>query len=152
VVQRVLSASVTVDGAVTGAIGPGLVVLLGAGHDDTEALADTLARKIAELRIFSDAEGRFNLSLLDTGGAALVVSQFTLFADTRKGRRPSFTGAARPEVAAPLVERFAAALDGLGVRVATGRFAAHMQVVLVNDGPVTIVLDTDTWSEPRSAH
>ena len=146
VVQRVLSASVTVDGQVTGAIGPGLLVLLGIGHADTSADAGLLARKTAELRIFSDAAGRFNRSLLDTGGAVLVVSQFTLFADTRKGRRPSFIDAAPPEVAAPLVERFITALRELGPRVECGVFGAHMNVALVNDGPVTIILDTTIWT------
>jgi D-tyrosyl-tRNA(Tyr) deacylase len=146
VLQRVTSASVAVDGETVGAIGPGLLVLLGVGQDDGEAEADLLARKTAELRIFSDAAGRFNLSLRDVGGAALVVSQFTLFADTRRGRRPSFTEAAPPEIAAPLVERFADALRGRGIDVATGRFGAHMHVSLVNDGPVTITLDTRTWS------
>lgn len=136
----------TVERAVVGEIGPGLLILLGVGREDAAADADLLARKCAELRIFNDAEGRFNLSLLDTGGAALVVSQFTLYADTRKGRRPSFTAAAPPDRAAPLVERFVAALRGLGVRVETGMFGAHMDVALVNDGPVTIPLDTTVWT------
>ena len=148
VVQRVTSAAVTVGGVTVGAIGPGLLVLLGVGQGDGEAAALLLARKTAELRIFFDEAGRFNRSLLDAGGAALVVSQFTLYADTRKGRRPGFTDAAPPEVAAPLVERYANALRRLGVEVATGRFGAHMQVALVNDGPVTILLDTAIWSPP----
>ncbi len=146
VLQRVSSASVRVGGAVTGAIGPGLLVLLGAGQGDTEAEARLLARKTAELRIFNDAAGKFNLSLLDTGGAALVVSQFTLYAGTRKGRRPSFTDAAPPDLASALVDRFVEALRELNVSVASGVFGAHMEVSLVNDGPVTIVLDTTVWT------
>lgn len=146
VLQRVASASVAVDGEVVGAIGPGLLVLLGVGHDDGEREAALLARKTAELRIFSDAAGKFNLSLLDTGGAALVVSQFTLYADVRRGRRPGFTAAAPPEQAQPLVARYAAHLAGMGVAVAGGRFGAHMHVTLENDGPVTVVLDTTLWT------
>ena len=130
-----------VEGDVVGAIGRGLLVLLGAEHDDTSDNATRLAAKIARLRIFPDAEGRFDRSLLDVGGDALVVSQFTLLSDTRKGNRPSFTDAARPEQAEPLVDAFAAALRGSGIRVETGEFGAYMQVELVNDGPVTIVLD-----------
>ena len=125
-----------------GAIGAGLVVLLGVGPDDDEATADDLARKSAELRIFRDEDGRTNRSLLDIGGAALVVSQFTLYADTRRGRRPGFTGAAPPELAERLYLRFADSLRGLGISVATGRFGAEMAVSLVNDGPFTIWLDT----------
>jgi D-tyrosyl-tRNA(Tyr) deacylase len=123
-------------------IGAGLVVLLGVGPDDDEAIADSLARRVTELRIFDDAEGRTNLSLMDVGGAALVVSQFTLYADTRRGRRPGFTGAAAPELAERLYLQFAATLRALGVEVATGRFGAVMAVELVNDGPFTIWLDT----------
>jgi D-tyrosyl-tRNA(Tyr) deacylase len=136
VVQRVGRARVTPGGAIEA----GLCVLLGIADGDDAATADALAGKIARLRIFPDEAGKFDRSLLDTGGAALVVSQFTLIADTRKGNRPSFAGAARPEVAEPLVERFCAALSDLGVHVETGVFGAHMQVDLVNDGPVTIVL------------
>ena len=132
-----------VDGAVVGEIGPGLVVLLGVGPGDTETVANALARRVTELRIFDDSEGRTNLSLIDVGGAALVVSQFTLYADTRRGRRPGFTGAAAPELAERLYLRFAAALRELGVEVATGSFGAVMEVDLVNDGPFTIWLDTD---------
>jgi D-tyrosyl-tRNA(Tyr) deacylase len=135
-------AEVRADGETIGAIGPGLVVLLGVGPDDDPAVAEALARKVAELRIFADDEGRTNRSLLDVGGEALVVSQFTLFADTRRGRRPGFTGAALPGRAIPLYERFAGALEALGVTVARGRFGAKMQVELVNDGPFTIWLDT----------
>jgi D-tyrosyl-tRNA(Tyr) deacylase len=140
--QRTTGARVRVDGDVVGEIGLGLVILVGVGPHDTETIAIELARKAAELRIFRDDEGRTNRSLLDVGGAALVVSQFTLFADTRRGRRPGFTGAAAPDVAAELVERFASALRALGVDVAQGRFGAEMAVELVNDGPFTIWLDT----------
>ncbi|MEN9937133.1 MAG: hypothetical protein RLZZ387_3712 [Chloroflexota bacterium] len=150
VIQRVTEASVTVEGEVVGAIGCGLLVLLGVGGGDTLAEAKLLTDKIANMRIFADDEGRFNRSLLDVRGEALVVSQFTLYADTRRGRRPSFTAAGAPEVAAPLVEAFADALRSLGVAVATGRFGANMQVALVNDGPVTIVLDSDNFREPRN--
>jgi D-tyrosyl-tRNA(Tyr) deacylase len=132
---------VRVEGDVVGAIGRGLLVLLGAGRGDTSENATRLAAKIARLRIFPDESGRFDRSLLDVGGDALVVSQFTLLSDTRKGNRPSFTDAARPEQAEPLVDAFAAALGGSGIRVETGEFGAYMQVELVNDGPVTIVLD-----------
>jgi len=142
VLQRTTGARVRVDGAVVGEIGSGLVVLLGVGPDDTEAIAGDLARKAAELRVFRDDDGRTNRSLLDMGGSALVISQFTLFADTRRGRRPGFTGAAQPELAERLYGTFAAALAGLGVPVATGRFGAEMAVELVNDGPFTILLDT----------
>lgn len=140
--QRVSSASVAVEGADVGAIDGGLVVLLGVGPDDDAATAEALARRVTELRIFRDADGRTNASLMDVSGAVLVVSQFTLFADTRRGRRPGFTGAAPPELAERLYEAFAAALRGLGVTVATGRFGAEMAVSLVNDGPFTLWLDT----------
>jgi D-tyrosyl-tRNA(Tyr) deacylase len=145
VVQRVSRASVTPGGA----IGPGLCVLLGIAATDTEAEADRLAGKVSRLRIFEDGDGRFDRSLLDTGGAALVVSQFTLIADTRKGNRPSFAEAARPEHAERLYERFAQALRDLGVEVATGVFGARMAVELVNDGPVTIVLETGGGNRPE---
>jgi D-aminoacyl-tRNA deacylase len=140
--QRTTGARVRVDGEVVGEIGAGLVVLVGVGPDDDEAVADGLARRIAELRIFDDEAGKTNLSLLDVGGASLVVSQFTLYADTRRGRRPGFTGAAAPELAERLYLRVAEALRRLGVVVATGRFGAVMAVELVNDGPFTIWLDT----------
>jgi D-tyrosyl-tRNA(Tyr) deacylase len=140
--QRTTGARVRVDGETIGEISGGLVVLLGVGPDDDEATADALARRVTELRIFDDADGRTNLSLVDVGGAALVVSQFTLYADTRRGRRPGFTGAAAPELAERLYLRFAAALRELGVEVATGRFGAVMAVELVNDGPFTMWLDT----------
>jgi len=140
--QRTTGARVRVEDEVVGAIGPGLVVLLGVGPDDDEAVADALARRVTELRIFDDAAGRTNLSLTEVGGEALVVSQFTLYADTRRGRRPGFTGAAPPELAERLYLRFAEALRAGGVSVATGRFGAVMAVELVNDGPFTIWLDT----------
>ena len=141
VVQRVTHASVAVDGEVVGAIGLGLVVLLGVTHADTEEQAAWLARKIAGLRIFEDTEGKLNAGLLDIDGAALVVSQFTLYADARKGRRPSFTEAARPEVAEPLVDFFIERLRRHGVPVETGVFRADMLVEIHNDGPVTILLE-----------
>jgi len=140
--QRTTGARVRVGGEVVGEIEAGLVVLLGGGPDDDEAVADALARRITELRIFDDAEGRTNLSLVDVGGAVLLVSQFTLYADTRRGRRPGFTGAASPEVAERLYLRVAAALRAVDVEVATGRFGEVMAVELVNDGPFTIWLDT----------
>jgi D-tyrosyl-tRNA(Tyr) deacylase len=140
--QRTSGARVRVGGDVVGEIEAGLVVLLGVGPDDDDAVADGLARRITELRIFDDAEGRTNLSLIDVGGSVLLVSQFTLYADTRRGRRPGFTGAAAPELAERLYLRVAAALRALGVEVATGRFGEVMAVELVNDGPFTIWLDT----------
>jgi len=140
-VQRVRHASVTVDGEVVGAIGEGVLALVGVTHDDDEATAAKLAAKIANLRIFDDDAGDMNRSLLDTGGEALVVSQFTLYGDTRKGRRPSYIAAARPEQAEPLVEAVVAELRRLGPKVATGRFRAEMDVELLNDGPVTLLLD-----------
>jgi D-tyrosyl-tRNA(Tyr) deacylase len=141
VVQRVSEARVAVDGGVVAEIGAGLCVLLGIARDDGEEAAERLAGKIARLRILENDDGRFDRSLLDIGGAALVVSQFTLIADTAKGNRPSFSGAASPERAEPLYEEFCAALRSLGVEVAQGRFGAQMAVELVNDGPVTIVVD-----------
>jgi D-tyrosyl-tRNA(Tyr) deacylase len=149
VIQRVSQASVAVGGQVVGQIGHGLLVLLGVGSGDSAAEATLLAEKIANMRIFPDQEGRFNRSLLDGGGSTLVVSQFTLYADTRRGRRPSFSDAAPPAVAEPLVEAFVAALRQQQVQVATGSFGAHMHVALVNDGPVTIILDSATFSTPR---
>jgi D-aminoacyl-tRNA deacylase len=141
VVQRVASASVAVEAETVAAIERGLVVLLGVARGDTEAGAVRLAGKVARLRIFGGEDGRFDRSLLDVGGEALVVSQFTLIADTRKGNRPSFTEAAPPDEAEPLYEEFCAALGTEGVRVAQGVFGARMSVALVNDGPVTIALD-----------
>ena len=141
VVQRVSRAEVRVDGDVCARCGPGFLVLLGVGAGDGEQAAQALAGKVARLRVFEDASGRFDQSLLDVAGAALVVSQFTLLADTAKGNRPSFTAAAASEVAEPLYECFCEALRAEGVPVQTGVFGARMQVSLVNDGPVTIVLD-----------
>ena len=141
VVQRVRTASVTVADEIVAAIGPGLVVLLGVAEEDTAAEAERLAEKVARLRIFDNDESRFDRSLLDLSGEALVVSQFTLIANTRKGNRPSFTDAADPGVAEPLYEHFCAELETDGVRVSRGVFGARMQVALVNDGPVTILLD-----------
>ena len=140
VVQRVSEARVLVDGDVRGEIGAGLCVLLGVAGTDDAGLAERLAGKVARLRIFENDEGRFDRSLLDVGGEALVVSQFTLIADTDKGNRPSFSAAAPPEEAEPVYESFCAALGALGVRVETGVFGARMRVEIVNDGPVTIVL------------
>lgn len=141
--QRVSKGSVSVDGSVVGRISHGLVMLVGVGRDDTEADADKLAEKSVHLRIFNDEQGKFNRSLLDVGGGALVVSQFTLYADARRGRRPSFTDAASPERAAPLCDYFVNRLRRLGVaNVATGTFGAMMAVEVHNDGPVTIWLDT----------
>lgn len=142
VIQRVRRAAVVVAGETVGAVEAGWLVLLGVGPADTPAEAAWLADKVAHLRAFEDDAGKMNRSVLDVGGGVLVVSQFTLYGDTRKGRRPSFTGAAPPAVAEPLVERFAAELRAVGLPVATGRFGADMQVELVNDGPVTFVLDT----------
>ncbi len=143
VVQRVSRAAVSIDGNIVGDIGPGLVVLLGVGAEDTSAAADHLADKIVKLRIFEDDEGRMNRSLLETGGALLVVSQFTLYGDTRRGRRPSFIGAAPPTQANELYEYFVTACRGLVEKVETGQFQAMMDVELVNSGPVTLILDTD---------
>jgi D-tyrosyl-tRNA(Tyr) deacylase len=142
VVQRVRSARVLVDGRVTGEIGAGLVVLLGVTHDDTAEDARSLAVKLAGLRVFEDAEGKMNLPIGDLAGSMLIVSQFTLYGDCRKGRRPSFDAAARPELAQALYDAFVADVRAQGVPVATGVFQAHMQVELMNDGPVTLVLDT----------
>jgi D-aminoacyl-tRNA deacylase len=143
VAQRVGCARVEVDGDVVGEIGEGLCILLGVAADDDEAAAERLAGKVARLRVFGNDEGKFDRSLLDTGGEALVVSQFTLIAETRKGNRPSFAAAARPEQAEPLYERFCEALRELGVPVQTGMFGARMEVVLVNDGPVTVILEAE---------
>ena len=142
VVQRVKESKVEVKGETVGAIGPGLLILLGVGEEDSEKDCTYLSEKIAHLRIFSDEEGLMNLSLMDTGGAALVVSQFTLWGDCRKGRRPSFAKAAGPERANALYEHFISLLKKKGLRVATGRFQEMMDVFLVNDGPVTLMLDS----------
>ncbi len=142
VVQRVTQGKVTVEGSVIGAIDAGLVILLGIGAGDTESEAEVLAGKVANLRIFSDAEGKFNLSALDVKAEMLVISQFTLYADSRKGRRPGFTDAARPETAIPLYEKFVELLREIGFKVETGEFQAEMLVEIHNSGPVTIWLDT----------
>jgi D-aminoacyl-tRNA deacylase len=142
VVQRVSRGRVVVEAKVVGEIGRGLCVLLGIAESDGEAEADRLAGRVARLRVFENEEGKFDHSLLDVGEAALVVSQFTLIADTAKGNRPSFSSAARPEQAEPLYERFCSCLRELGLAVATGAFGARMEVELVNDGPVTIILET----------
>jgi D-tyrosyl-tRNA(Tyr) deacylase len=143
VVQRVSRARVTVEGQVTGEITAGLMILLGVGKEDTSAVAASMAEKLANLRIFEDAAGKMNLSLLDTKGSALVVSQFTLYGDARGQRRPSFLSAAPPELAKKLYEEFCEALKRLGITVATGIFQAMMSVELVNEGPVTILVDSD---------
>jgi D-aminoacyl-tRNA deacylase len=141
VLQRVSRGKVSVSGQVIAEISQGVILFVGVGHGDGEEQAHYLAEKIANLRIFADEAGKVNRSLLEVGGEAIVVSQFTLYADTRKGRRPSFTDAAPPETAAPLVEHFAALLQELGVPTQTGEFGAHMLVEIVNDGPVTIWLE-----------
>ena len=142
VVQRVREAKVEVESRVVGEIGPGFLVLLGVGEDDTESDGKYLANKIANLRVFPDEKGLMNLSLLDTGGSLLVVSQFTLWGDCRKGRRPSFAHAARPEKAVALYETFIEEAKSLEIRVASGRFQEMMDVHLINDGPVTLMLDS----------
>ncbi len=144
ILQRVTHGQVTIAGRTSGAIHAGLVILLGVGNDDTETELDLLVNKIVNLRIFADADGKFNLSALDVKAELLVVSQFTLYADFRKGRRPIFTDAARPEVAAPLCDLFVEKLRALGCQVETGEFGADMLVEIHNDGPVTIWLDTAT--------
>lgn len=149
VLQRVSRAAVHVDGETVASIGRGLLLLVGVADGDDAETARKLALKCAEMRIFPDDEGRFNRSLLDFGGEALVVSQFTLIADVRKGRRPSFAAAAAPGAAEPLVDAFARALQDAGIPVQTGRFGAMMDVEIVNDGPVTIVVDSETFDRPR---
>lgn len=148
-IQRVNGASVEVEGAITGKIESGLLVLLGVAEGDTAEIARKIAEKIVNLRIFSDADGKFNLALRDIGGAVLLVSQFTLLADTRKGNRPSFIGAAHPDIARQLVDDVGNHLRETGIPVEHGVFGAHMHVALVNDGPVTIMLDSDDWQKPR---
>ncbi|HWI51993.1 MAG TPA: D-aminoacyl-tRNA deacylase [Symbiobacteriaceae bacterium] len=143
VVQRVSRGKVTVAGEVVGQIGQGYVVLLGVSREDTPEAADYMADKVAGLRVFEDDQGKMNRSILDAGGAVLAISQFTLYGDVRRGRRPGFDQAGRPEVAEPLYERFVAKLQAAGLTVETGRFQTHMEVELVNDGPVTILVDSD---------
>ncbi len=143
VVQRVKSASVKVDGELVSEIGAGVLIFLGVAHEDTTTELEYIANKVANLRIFEDAEGKMNCSLLETGGAALVVSQFTLYGDCRKGRRPSFIKAARPETANALYEQFITALEQQNIRTQGGTFQAMMDIELINDGPVTILLDSD---------
>jgi D-tyrosyl-tRNA(Tyr) deacylase len=149
VLQRVTRAAVRVHAETVAAIDAGLLLLVGVGLEDDAALARRLAQKCAELRIFRDEQGRFNRSLIDVGGEALVVSQFTLLADVRRGRRPGFTDAAHPDIAAPLIDMFAEALRAQGVRVSTGRFGAMMEAELVNDGPVTVIIDSADLDRPR---
>ena len=141
VLQRVSQASVTIAGRTAGAVGRGFCLLVGLTHGDTDATVDWMADKVAGLRLFTDAEGKMNLGLAEVGGGVLVISQFTLYGDTAKGRRPSFIDAARPETAIPLYQRFVAALRARGLEVATGEFGADMQVEIHNDGPVTLILE-----------
>jgi D-aminoacyl-tRNA deacylase len=146
ILQRVQRGHVAVDGNIVAEIGPGYVILLGVTHQDSPAEVKKLAEKTVHLRVFEDEQGKMNLSALDTGAEILVISQFTLFADAKKGRRPSFTDAAPPEIAEPLVAQFVAALRSLGItKVQSGVFGAHMRVHIENDGPVTIILDTAEW-------
>ncbi len=149
VLQRVSWAAVAINGVTVASIGQGLLVLVGVARTDTAEEARRLAKKCVEMRIFSDDAGRFNRSLLDIAGEALVVSQFTLLAQTRRGRRPNFSGAAAPETAEPLIEAFVAEIRDSGILVQTGRFGAKMAVELVNDGPVTIAIDTEEMEQPR---
>ena len=146
ILQRVQRGHVAVDGNIIGEIGPGYVILLGVTHQDSPTEVKKLAEKTVHLRVFEDDQGKMNLSALDTSAEILVISQFTLFADAKKGRRPSFTDAAPPEIAEPLVAQFVAVLRSLGItKVQTGVFGAHMRVHIENDGPVTIILDTAEW-------
>jgi len=142
---------VTVDGKATGAIGRGFLVLLGVAPEDTAAVAEKVAAKICGLRLFEDSDGRMNLGLADVGGAVLCVSQFTLYGNVRRGRRPSFDGAAAPDLAEPVYEAFCAAVEGEGLRCERGSFGAHMEVELVNDGPVTLIVDSTDLEQPRRA-
>jgi len=142
IVQRVSEAHVTVDGAITGQIESGFLVLLGVTHEDTDADMDYLVKKLVGLRVFEDDDGKMNRDIIEANGAMLIVSQFTLYGDCRKGRRPSFINAARPELAEPMYERLCDEIRGRGIRVETGRFQQHMDVALINDGPVTLMLDS----------
>ena len=150
VIQRVRNARVLVDDTVTGQIGEGLLVFLGVSHSDTQQQAELLANKVTKLRVFADAESKMNLSLIDIGGELLVVSQFTLYGDTRKGNRPSYSDAARPDAALPLYECFVNNCRARGIRVATGVFQAHMLVELINDGPVTLLCEASEHSDVKS--
>lgn len=152
IIQRVSHAHVTVADETVGAIAHGMVVLLGIGHGDTTEHIQLIGRKILELRIFDDESGKPNISLRDSGGAVLLISQFTLYADTSRGRRPGYSHAAHPDIAAPLVDQMAAFLREQGVQVETGRFGAEMSVSLVNEGPYTIILDSDTLTLPAGKH
>ncbi|MBP8252447.1 MAG: D-tyrosyl-tRNA(Tyr) deacylase [Herpetosiphon sp.] len=149
VIQRVSNAHVVVDHAIVGAINRGYVVLLAVTHNDTLDHVRMMAEKILNLRIFPDEQGKFDRSVRDVGGGVLVISQFTLYADTRKGRRPSFIASAQPNHARPLIDAFVQHVADQGIHVATGEFGAHMDVTLTNDGPVTIMLDTDDWGAAR---
>ncbi len=149
VVQRVREASVTVDRHIVGEIGVGMLVLLGVTHDDSSVVARKLADKVAGLRIFEDAEGKMNRSVADVGGSVLCISQFTLYGDVRRGRRPSFDGAAPPSLAQPLYEAFCDAVSGHGLNCERGVFGAHMDVRLLNDGPVTLLIDSTALEQPR---
>jgi len=151
VVQRVSRAEVRVDGQVVGSIDRGLMILLGITHDDTPETAEKLAAKVAGLRIFEDEAGKMNLSVADVEGALLCISQFTLYGDVRRGRRPSFDAAASPETARPLYDAFCSAIENAGLRCERGVFGAHMDVELVNDGPVTLVIDSAGLDQPRRA-
>jgi len=150
-VQRVSRAEVRVDGAVRGRIEAGFVVLVGVSPADTVALAARLAAKVAALRLFEDSEGRMNLALADVGGAVLAISQFTLYADVRRGNRPSFSGAAPGDVAAPVYDAFCAGIEAAGLRCERGVFGAHMEIDLVNDGPVTVIVDSADLERPRDS-
>jgi D-tyrosyl-tRNA(Tyr) deacylase len=149
VLQRVTSASVRVDQSIVGAIDSGFVALVGIADGDTPAHVDVMAAKVAGLRVFDDADGKFNFAVADVSGSVLVISQFTLIAELRRGRRPSFNAAAAPEIAEPLVQRFADQLQAAEIPVASGQFGAHMLVDIVNDGPVTIVIDSADLEKPR---
>lgn len=151
VVQRVARAEVRVEDVLVARIGPGLLVLLGIAPGDSGESADRLAAKVAALRVFEDSSGRMHRSLLEVGGEVLCVSQFTLYADLRRGNRPDFTGAAPPASAAPLYDRYCSAIEGAGLRCARGQFGARMKVELVNDGPVTLILDSADFDRPRRA-
>lgn len=152
IIQRVSNAQVTVANEIVGAINHGMVVLLGIGQDDTAQQIEQIGRKIIDLRIFDDESGKPNVALRDSGGAVLLISQFTLYADVSRGRRPGYSHAAHPDIAAPLVEQMAAFLRSNGITVETGQFGAEMRVALINEGPYTIILDSDTLNMPAGKH